>query len=790
MTEFNFIGKPLVRDEDRRLLRGFGEYTGDLRREGLAHLVVVRSPYAHARILSLDSCAAEAMPGVLCVLDAPRWLAHGVPLATPVEVKVDFADGRPMNCSNRPILANDYVRHVGDAVAMVIADTLSQALDAAECIEVDYEELDAVVEVKNASDASSPVIHERFATNEAFFSQAGDANLCRGAFHAADHVTELELRCTRVTGNPIEPRTYLGEFDHRRQRYTLHASTQLAHMTRRWLCEQTFDLPLDKIRVVAPDVGGGFGTKAYFYPELPGVLLAARLTGRAVRFVATRSESLQSDCHARDIVFRGRVAFDRDAKITAMQVTSTAALGAYAGNFGALPINRLASTATNIYQVPAVHASVSAVYTNTSPTDAYRGVGEPPITFCERLIENAAREMNIDPMVLRANNYLLAEQYPYVTALGEHYDSGDALAQQQRLLELAGYDQLKLEQAKLKRRGVRVGLGAAAFADRAGTGASRAGNPESGSTGTWEASRVEVYADGRVMLSVGTHSHGQGHETTFRQIAAEVLQIPIERISFQQGDTARDPGNFGTGAQRSLVTGGMAVHEASGRVIQKASRLAAHLLEAAEPDIVYESGHFEIAGTDRRLPFAEIARMAYTGTDYPQTGFDLGLDETIRYDVTADTNPTGMLLVSVVVDEDTGVVTLNNCWAVHDCGQIVNPLVVDGQIHGGLAQAAGQALLEQVYYDDQGQLLSGSLLDYTMPRADDLPSFELDYLCTPSPHNALGVKGVGEIGSNSGPAAIGNAVVDALWELGVRHVDPPYTPQRVWHAIQTARPNS
>ena len=786
MSDFQFIGKPFRREEDRRLLRGFGEYTDDMHFDDLAHLVVVRSPHAHARILTLDTSFASEMPGVLCVLDAENWMTQGLPLETPVEITVDFDDGRPMNCVKRPVFAKNRVCFVGDTVAMVVARTMNQALAGAEAVEVDYEELGVVADVASAMHSNAALVHENFSTNAVFQTEGGDRNATQRAFDDAAHVTTLDFRCTRVTGNPIEPRTYTGRYDHRQERYTLYASTQLAHVTRRWLCEQIFDLPLDKIRVVAPDVGGGFGTKAYCYPELPAVLLAARLTGRSVRFCATRSESLQSDSHARDVTFQGRIALDERAKITAMSVDATGSFGAYVGNYAALPINRIASTVTNIYDVENAHTSVTGVYTNTSPTDPYRGVGEPPITLCERLIENAARELEMDPMELRSRNYVRFEQYPYTTVLGEVYDSGDPAEQQRRLLELVGYEQLRHERSELKARGIRLGVGSAAFVDRAGTGASRAGNPESGSAGTWEAGRVEVYSDGRVMLSVGTHSHGQGHATTFRQIAADVLHVPLERISFQQGDTDRDPGNFGTGAQRSLVTAGMAVFSASRRIIAKATTLAAHLFEAAEADVSYEAGHFEIAGTDRRLPFTQVARMAYLGADYPTADFDLGLDETVRYDVTADTYPTGMLLVAVIVDELTGVVTLRNCWAVHDCGRIVNPLVVDGQIHGGLTQAAGQALLEQVYYDEQGQLLSGSFMDYAMPRADDVPAFELDYLETLSPHNALGVKGVGEIGSNSGPAAIGNAVVDALWDLGVHHIDPPHTPLRVWQAIQTA----
>ena len=783
-----YIGQSLPRDEDTRLLTGFGEYTDDIEMPNCAHAVFVRSPFAHARIASISLEQAKAMPGVMCVLDADTWAATGLGRYLPPMTAVESDGGRPMRSYSRGVFAIDRVCYVGDTVAAVVAETTGQALDAAEAIEIKYEPLSAVSDLQAAATDNAPRVHERFESNYSFTLSSGDALSVERVFERAAHITALDIRCPRLTGNPIEPRTYVGSYDRRRDRYTLWAACQSPHKLRRYLCELTFECPLNKIRVVSPDTGGGFGTKAYFYPEAPVVLYAAKLLGRPVKFAATRSESIQSDIHARDFFSRARMAFDRDGRILGVEVDTLGAFGAYQNGFNALIVGRrFAPPITNLYDVPSASVKVSGIYTNASPTDAYRGVGEPPATVCERLIENGARELGMDPMELRTRNYIAGEQFPYRNALGEQYDSGAPRAQQDKLLALADYSALRKRQLALREQGTRMGIGAAAFVDRCGLGPSRISEPDPEvDVGTWEIGRVEITIDDRVQISVGTNAHGQGHEITFRQIVADALGLPIEHIDFQQGDTDRDGGNFGTGANRSLMTAGMAVHVAGERIINKAKRLAAHLMEVAPEDLEYEPGLYRVGGTDRTMAFWDVAHMAYRGADYPVEGFELGLDETVHFDVIGDTFPTGMQLASVEVDVETGMVRLTGYWTVNDCGVRINPLVVDGQIHGGLAQSIGPALFESVVYDDDGQLITGSFVDYAMPKADTFPWFEVAHLETPSPTNPLGVKGVGETSGCGPPAAIGNAIVDALWDLGVRHLDPPYTPLNVWRTIRTA----
>lgn len=783
-----YIGQPLPRDEDRRFLTGLGEYTDDLEVSNCAYAVFVRSPVAHARITSISLETASQMPGVLCVLDAESWAQTGVARYLPPMTSVESDDGEPIRTFARGVFAIGRVCYVGDTVAAVVAETLAQAHDAAETIEVDYEPLPAVADVSEAAVSGASLVHDCFASNRLFTRTSGDSEAVKRGFEHAAHVTRLEIHSPRITGNPIEPRTYVGFHDRRRDRYTLWGTTQLPHNMRKTLAEYTFGCPLSKMRVVAPDMGGGFGTKGYYYPEMPVVLYTAKLLQRSVKFTATRSESLQSDIHGRDFVSQASMAFDDKGNILAVDVDTLGAFGAYQNGFNAIIVGRrFAPPVTNLYDVPAARVRVSGVYTNASPTDAYRGVGEPSATLCERLLENGARELGIDPMALRLRNYIGREQFPYQNILGDRYDSGDPPAQHHRLLELADYDALCRQRTSAREQGIRMGIGAAAFVDRSGLGPSRLEPNAEIDVGTWEMGRVEITTDERVQISVGTHTHGQGHEITFRQIAADALGVPIELVDFQQGDTDRDKGNSGTGANRSVMTAGMAVHVAGQRVVEKGKRLAAHLLEAAMEDLEYEPGKYRVAGTDRVMDFWEVARMAYRGADYPEEGFDLGLDETVRFDVTGDTYPTGMQLATVEVDEETGMVDLTGYWVVNDCGLMVNPLVVEGQIHGGLVQSMGPALFEQMVYDDEAQLITGSFMDYAMPKADSFPWFEVSHLETLSPTNALGVKGVGET-SGCGPlAAIGNAIADALWDLGVRHLNAPYTSLKVWQTIREAR---
>ena len=785
-----YVGQSLRRDEDYRLLTGRGQYTDDIPLPDVVHAAFVRSPHAHARMLSIDTTEAARMPGVLLTLTGEEWDGYGLGRLLPCITPVPFDDGRPMNEVLRPILARDKVHHVGDTVAVVVAETPAQALDAAEAVWVEYEDLPVVTDVAEAADPTAAVIHEQFGTNVVFIVEHGDAERTEEAFARAHHVTKIEMRNARITGNPMEPRAYLGHYDPATGRYTLYGSMQCPHPIQRWIAEYALRVPINRIRVVAPDVGGGFGPKAFFYPEQPVVLWASRLVGRPVRWTATRQEGLMTDTHARDHATKAQMAFDREGRVLGMRVDTVAGFGAYQSNFNAfIPGRHYPMPMVGLYRTPTLHVKVTGVYTNGTPIDAYRGSTQSATTVNERLFENGAREMGIDPAEMRLRNYIQKDEYPYTTPVGVVYDSGNPPGQHQIMMELADYGGVRSEQKRLRAEGVRMGIGLAAMIETSGMGPSRQLNAQAqAKMGFWEVARVHVHPDGMVTISAGTHSHGQSHDITFRQVAADALGIDIADIDLQYGDTDRDPGNFGTAAARSISVAGMAIVEASTRIIAKGTKLAAHLMECAEADLAYEVGHFQIKGTDRRLSFAEVAEMANYGADYPEEGFELGLEETVSYDPVDFNYPTALHLAVVLVDDETGRVTLRDFYCVDDAGRIVNPMVVHGQVHGGAAQGIGQAMMERVVYDpDSGQLLAGSFMDYTMPRADDLPSYKVAFQETLNPNNVLGVKGCSESGSCGPTPAIGNAIVDALWDLGVRHVDQPYLPERVWNAIQVAR---
>ena len=782
-----WIGTGATRKEDERFLTGRGQFVDDIRLAFESHAAFVRSPHARARIGSISVERARAMPGVLAVLTGEDWRQAGGGDTTPLWDVQSF-DGTPMNLASRPVLTTGEARHVGDTVALVVAEDPGAAADAAAAVEVDWEPLPSVTDPALAPDAAVPPVHAGFETNVSYDFRSGDAEAVEAAMKAAAHVTALTLRNNRLAPNPIEPRAVIGNFDRGTGRYTLWTTNQNPHLIRQWLSRDTLHAPEQDIRVVSPDVGGGFGQKCYHYPEEASVLWASKLVGRPVRWTATRSESSAVDTHARDHFTECRMALDGDGRITGLDVDTLANLGAYQSQFGAvIPSVFYSGMLSGQYAIPAINCRVRGVYTHTTPVDAYRGAGNPESTYVlERLLETAARELGTDVVALRAKNLVAAAQMPYTSVTHITYDVGDFPAVLDKACALAGMDALRAEQGRLRGEGKLMGIGLAAFIRPGGAGPSRLAGMFGSRIGLWDVATVRVHPSGKITVLCGSHNHGQSHATTYAQIVADRFGCSIQDIDVVEGDTDRIPHGLGTWASRSLTVVGSALAIASDRVIAKGRKLAAHLLECAEEDVEFGEGAYRVRGTDRILAFAEIADMAYRGANYPD-GFELGLEEVAFHDPDDFNYPYATQVATVIVDRETGHVRLTGFYSVEDVGVVINPLVCDGQRHGAAAQGIGQALLEDVRYDpDSGQLVTGTFMDYAMPRAEDLPDFTLATHVTVTQTNPLGVKGVGELGTSGPPAAIGNAVVDALAPLGVRHVQLPFTSQRVWRAIQDA----
>jgi len=788
-SEVRYVGQPLRRREDVRFLRGKGLFVDDVARPGTAWCAFVRSPHGHARIRGISTTIAAGMPGVLLTLTAEDWKRAGHGELTVVH-PMPFSDGRPMNNAPRPAFADDKVRHVGDIVAAVVADSRFAAEDAAEAVAVDYEPLPSVCDPCAALAPGAPLLHERFGCNIVFDIERGNREKTESALAGAAKIVALQLHNSRLAANPLEPRAYLCEYDAASDRYTLYATTQQPHYLRRWLSLYTLHIPEHKIRVVSPDVGGGFGVKGNFAVEVSTIAWAAQMLRRPVRWTATRTDTFLSDAQARDHHTQARMGFDRDGRIVAMQVDTLAALGGYLSNFApSIPGNSYPQTLTGLYRTPNLHLRVRGVYTNTVPVDAYRGSGRPEATWTnERLIERAAHELGIDAVEMRKRNLIGRADFPYPAPGGRTYDSGDPPALLEKLLALADYPSLRKQQAELRRQNIFMGIGLACFIDKAGTGPSANLALRGGLHGGWESAIVRVHSDGKVTVLSGSHSHGQGHDITFAQIAADRLKLDIDDIRLVEGDTDRIPFGNGTWGARSVSVAGTAIYRASDRIVAKARSIAAEALECAEPDIVHERGRFRVHGTDRSIGFAAIADLAYHGAKLGGNEAP-GLEVTEFYDPPDTNDPQAMHLAVVIVDPDTGAVALRALYGADDCGMIVNPMIVEGQVHGGMAQGVGQALMEHIVYDPDGQLLTGSFMDYAMPRAADLPAFHTGFIATPAPSNPLGVKGGSESGTIGAPAAIGNAVIDALWHRGVRDIALPITPETVWRALKTAREN-
>ncbi len=788
MPKDSGIGAPIKRREDVRFLMGLGKYTDDISLTGQTHAVFARSTVAHGKIKSINTEHAESMPGVLAVFTGEDFADVG---GNPAGWLINSRDGSPMKEPKRPVLAHGKVRHVGDAYAAVIAETEQQARDATEALQVQIEELPAIIDMESALEDSSPLVHDEIETNQCYdWGWIEDNRAATDeAIKSAHHVTTLELVNNRLVPNAIEPRASTGLYDPGTGDYTLYTTSQNPHLTRLLVSAFVLGIPENKLRVVAPDVGGGFGSKIYHYGEEALVLAASKRLGRPVKWTASRSESFLSDAHGRDHKTKIEVACDDNGKFLAFRTETYANVGAYLSNFSTVTPTFLHGTLmSGNYAVPTLYVNVKTVFTNTAPVDAYRGAGRPEATYSlERAIDKCAQEMNMDPLEIRRINFIKPDQFPYVSAAGLEYDTGnyDALVDKLEFCaDLNGFDNRRLESEKA---GKLRGLGLNTYIEACGIAPSNLVGVLGSRVGLYDAATVRVNATGNISVMVGAHSHGQGHETAFPQVVSEMLGLPEESIEIVHGDTSKIPFGMGSYGSRSLAVCGSAVVRATEKIINKSRKIAAHIMEANESDLEFTDGVFRVAGTDKTVSFGEVALKAYIPHDYPHDELEPGLEESAFYDPANFTYPAGAYACEVEVDLDTGKVNVCRFTAVDDFGNVINPMIVDGQVHGGLAQGIGQALLENCVYDDSGQLLSGSFMDYSMPRAKDLPVFVVDHSCvTPCSHNPLGVKGCGEAGAIGSPPAVVNAVINALHSGGhthVTHIDMPLSPSRVWSAI-------
>jgi carbon-monoxide dehydrogenase large subunit len=768
MDQFG-IGQPVRRKEDKRLLTGAGRYTDDIDLPGQAHLVVLRSPHAHARIASIDVEAARRAPGVVLVLTGHDAKTDGIGLF-PLQVEVAPMPGTPpLFAPPRAILQTEAVRFVGDPVVAVIAETRAQAMDAAEMVEVEYEPLPAVTDTARALDPDAPVIWPERGSNLCVLWTNGRKEQTDAAFAAAHTVAQVDLIQNRVIGNPMEPRVAIGQWDAAKERYDLTSPTQGVIRVREGLAKFIFNVPLEKVRVVSPDVGGGFGLRGKLFPESAMVLWAAKKLGRPVKWRADRAETIVSDPHGRDHVTQAEMAFDAQGKALGLRVRNVAAMGAYLFDFGPrIPTIAGARIAGTVYDLQNVNMEVKCVFTNTVPTDAYRGAGRPEIAYTiERLLDIGAGKLGLTKDEIRRRNYVRADQMPYTNCVGNVLDSGDFEGTQRLALDLADWNGFDARRAESEKRGKLRGRGIGYFIEASG------GVPQ-------EWARVVMTPEGKARLHVGTFSHGQGHETAFAQIVHARLGIAFDDVELVQGDTDEVAAGFGTGGSRSSQMGGVATAMASEAVLTKAKRIAAHLLEAAVADVEFHAGRFSVAGTDLSVGWDKVAAAAVNGP-LPE-GEAPGLDEQVLYKRSTECNfPNGCHVAEVEIDRETGRLEVVRYAAVDDVGRVINPMLVHGQSHGGIAQGLGQAVLEDARYDaESGQFLTATFQDYAMPRASDMPDMAVDFHVVPTPINELGVKGAGEGGACGAPPAIVSAACDAL---GVAHIDMPLTAERVWRVL-------
>lgn len=768
------VGQGVRREEDPRLLRGNGLFVNDIELPNQAYAFLLRSPHAHADILGIDTSIAEAMPGIFAIYTGQDIAADnlGVP---GMPAKWLRPDGQPMKYRPQPPIALARVRYVGDPVALVVGQTLNEAMDAAEAVMVDYRPLPSITDTAQTVDAAAPLVWDDYPDNISGLYEAGDRAATDEAFNSAHNIVKRNFTISRVFAHYLETRGAIGDYDPREDRFLLHADVQYPHRVRQLLAEKIFTVPEQNIRVVARDVGGGFGTKGWQYSEHRLVLWAARKLERPIKWSCTRSEAVQADEHGRDNVTDAELAFDQNGRVTALRVRTIANIGAYLS-----AIRNLLAAFTNVgtligvYDIPRAHVEVRTVHSNSNPTAPYRGAGRPEATYViERMFDEAARELKIDPTELRARNMIRPEAMPLKTALGLVYDCGSFEKNQKKVLEMADYATFPRRRDDARARGKLRGIGTA--------------NPiERSASPSPDFAEIRFSTDGTATILMGTKSQGQGHETVYKQIVGECLGLKPDRMRVIDGDTDRVAFGIGTMGSRSTVIGGSALYYAAEKVIKKARTIAAHMLEAAEADIIFKGGRFSVVGTDRAVLLTDVAKASFHPSKLPH-GVEPGLFETATFSPDDDTYPNGSHVCEVEIDPQTGEVEVVGYWVVDDVGVMVNPVIVKGQIHGGVAQGVGQALGEQVAYDpESGQLLTGSFMDYRMPRAGDFPSIEIKGNGVPTQRNPLGVKGAGEAGTVGALPATMNAIVDALAQVGVTNFDMPATPNRIWQAIRDA----
>ena len=786
-TTERLVGAPIKRVEDPRLITGAAKYVDDLKLAGVAHVAILRSPYAHARIRGIDTSRAEASPGVVAVFTGKDF-EHLNPLPCAWQ-----ATGAENFVVTPRALEIDKVAFTGAGVAAVVAETREAAEDALELIDVDWEPLDAVVDAERAVEEGAPQIHESAARNVVMDWSCGDAAEADRALAEADVVARQRLVNQRLIPTPLEPRGAAGDYDPGTGSYTVWMSSQAPHVMRLLMTAFVFGIPETKMRCISPTVGGAFGTKIFLYPEYVLMAALAEKLGRPVKWIESRRENYTATTHGRDHVTYLEVGAKRDGTITALKAKTYANLGGVLSTIApGIPTTLYGRMLSGAYRIPAIHCQVLGVYTNTGMVDAYRGAGRPEATYAvERAVDLVARELGLDPVEVRRKNFIQPDAFPYDPGIlaGLSYDSGEYERALDRALELVDYEGFRREQAEAREQGRWLGIGFSSYVEICGVAPSAwIGTTGQGwGAGLWESANVRVHLTGKVVVTTGCKPFGQGHETTMAQVVGDELGVPIEDVTVEHGDTLGTPFGYGTYGSRTAAVGVVAVYNALQRIKAKARRIAAHMLEADAEDVVYENGRAFVGGSpDSGKTIQEIAAAAAVGYDLPP-GDEPFLDDTAYYDPPNCTFPFGTHVAVVEVDPETGEIDLRRYVAVDDVGRVINPLIVDGQVHGGIAQGIAQALWEGAVYDENGQLQTSSLTEYAVPKAEFFPPFELERTETPTDVNPLGVKGAGETGTIAATPAVVNAVVDALAPLGISHIDMPLTPERVWQAIEQAK---